>query len=79
MVRATILIPLSSHVIPALIKKCVDARDRVGADEIVVWGDGSATREFIYVDDAAEGIVLATERYDDARAGEHRGGIRDLD
>jgi GDP-L-fucose synthase len=57
--------PASSHVIPALIKKCVDAR-KSGANEIVVWGDGSATREFIYVDDAAEGIVLATERYDGA-------------
>lgn len=53
----------TSHVIPALIRKCVDAK-RSGAEEIVVWGDGSATREFIYVDDAAEGIVLATERYD---------------
>ena len=55
--------PKVSHVIPALIKKCVDARDE-GAGEIVVWGDGSATREFLYVEDAAEGIVLATERYD---------------
>jgi GDP-L-fucose synthase len=57
--------PSSSHVIPALIKKCVDAK-REGAKEIVVWGDGSATREFIYVDDAAEGIVTATEKYDGA-------------
>ena len=56
--------PASSHVIPALIKKCVDAK-RSGAKEIVVWGDGSVTREFIYVDDAAEGIVLATEKYND--------------
>jgi len=55
--------PSASHVIPALIKKCVDARER-GASEIVVWGDGSPTREFLYVDDAAEGIVLAAERYD---------------
>src|SRR6266581_1397831 len=55
--------PLVSHVIPALIKKCLDARDD-GASEIVVWGDGSATREFLYVEDAAEGILLATERYD---------------
>jgi GDP-L-fucose synthase len=54
--------PASSHVIPALIKKCVDAVER-GQDEIVCWGDGSASREFLYVDDAAEGIVLATERY----------------
>jgi GDP-L-fucose synthase len=57
--------PASSHVIPALIKKCVDARE-AGEDHIVVWGTGSASREFLYVDDAAEGIVLATERYDDA-------------
>jgi GDP-L-fucose synthase len=55
--------PASSHVIPALIKKCVDARE-AGADHIEVWGTGSASREFLYVDDAAEGIVLATERYD---------------
>lgn len=57
--------PASSHVIPALIKKCIDARD-AGDDHIVVWGTGSASREFLYVDDAAEGIVLATERYDGA-------------
>jgi GDP-L-fucose synthase len=57
--------PRSSHVIPALIKKCVDARE-AGADSIEVWGTGSASREFIYVHDAAEGIVLATERYDGA-------------
>jgi len=56
--------PSSSHVIPALIKKCIDARES-GADHIEVWGTGSASREFLYVDDAAEGIVLATERYDD--------------
>jgi len=55
--------PKVSHVIPALIKKCLDARDD-GAGEIVVWGDGSATREFLYVEDAAEGILLAAERYD---------------
>lgn len=54
--------PASSHVIPALIKKCVEARD-AGDAEIVAWGDGSPTREFIYVEDAAEGITLATERY----------------
>jgi len=54
--------PASSHVIPALIKKCVDARAS-GADEIVVWGDGSPTREFLYVADAADGIRLAAERY----------------
>ena len=55
--------PRSSHVIPALIKKCVDAVDR-GDPEIVVWGTGSATREFFYVEDAAEAICLATEHYD---------------
>ncbi len=57
--------PGSSHVIPALIKKFVDANDS-GAREVDVWGDGSATREFLYVDDAAEGIVRATEQYDGA-------------
>ena len=56
--------PSTSHVIPALIKKCFDAT-REGKDEIIVWGTGEATREFLYVEDAAEGIVLATERYDD--------------
>jgi GDP-L-fucose synthase len=54
--------PDSSHVIPALIKKCVDAVER-GENEIVCWGDGSPTREFLYVEDAAEGIVLASELY----------------
>ncbi len=55
--------PSSSHVIPAMILKCLDAiRDK--RDEIVLWGDGSPTREFIYVEDAAEGLVLAAERYD---------------
>ena len=53
----------SSHVIPALIKKCVDAQ-RAAEPEIVVWGTGSATREFFYVEDAAEAIALATEKYD---------------
>ncbi len=57
--------PAVSHVIPALIKKCVDAVEQ-GHDEIEVWGTGSASREFLYVDDAARGIVLATERYDGA-------------
>ena len=56
--------PATSHVIPALIKKCVDAIDS-GADHIDVWGTGSASREFLYVDDAADGIVLAAERYND--------------
>ena len=55
----------SSHVIPALIHKCVDAKER-GAEHIVLWGDGTPTREFLYVDDAAEGLLLATERYDGA-------------
>ena len=55
--------PRSSHVIPALIKKCVDAVRR-GEEEIVVWGTGAATREFFYVEDAAEAIALATEKYD---------------
>ncbi|MEI9476923.1 MAG: GDP-L-fucose synthase [Deltaproteobacteria bacterium] len=54
--------PSSSHVIPALIKKCVDAI-RKGDKHIEVWGTGKATREFLYVGDAAEGIVLATEYY----------------
>lgn len=53
----------TSHVIPALIRKCVEAKDN-GSREIVLWGDGSPTREFLYVDDAAEGLALATERYD---------------
>lgn len=57
--------PASSHVIPALIKKCVDARE-AGDPFIEVWGTGAASREFIYVDDAAEGIVLGAERYDGA-------------
>jgi GDP-L-fucose synthase len=55
--------PRASHVIPALIKKCVDAiasKER----EIVVWGTGKATREFFYVEDAAEAIILAMEKYD---------------
>ena len=55
--------PRSSHVIPALIRKCVDAVDG-GHQRIEVWGDGTPTREFLYVDDAAEGILLAAERYD---------------
>jgi GDP-L-fucose synthase len=55
--------PRSSHVIPALIKKCGDAIDR-GDHQIVVWGTGSASREFLYVEDAARAIALATEKYD---------------
>ncbi len=57
--------PAISHVIPALIKKCVDAVEK-GADIIELWGTGSASREFLYVDDAAAGILAAAERYDDA-------------
>jgi len=56
--------PAVSHVIPALIKKCVDAKE-AGADHIEVWGTGSASREFLFVDDAAEAIVLAAEHYDE--------------
>lgn len=55
--------PSSSHVIPALIKKVADAMDD-HRDHVEVWGTGSASREFLYAEDAAEGIVLATERYD---------------
>src|SRR5438132_9013718 len=56
--------PTSSHVIPALIKKVVEARD-AGRGFIDVWGTGSASREFLYSKDAAEGIVAATEKYND--------------
>ena len=56
----------TSHVIPALIRKCIEAQDR-GEDQIVVWGDGSPTREFLYVEDAAEGILLATENYNESQ------------
>jgi GDP-L-fucose synthase len=55
--------PDSSHVVPALIRRCIESRD-AGAAEVVVWGSGAASREFIFARDAAEGIVLATERYD---------------
>jgi GDP-L-fucose synthase len=54
--------PATSHVIPALVRKCVEAVEH-GARSIEVWGDGSATREFLYVDDAVEAILLASERY----------------
>lgn len=57
--------PASSHVIPALIRKCLEANE-AGADSIEVWGDGSPTREFLYVEDAAEGIVRAAEAYNDS-------------
>lgn len=73
--------PASSHVIPALIKKCVDARE-AGADHIDVWGTGSASREFLYVDDAADGIVAAADRYNDPDpvnlGSGHEISIRDL-
>ncbi|MHB0923865.1 MAG: GDP-L-fucose synthase family protein [Bellilinea sp.] len=55
----------SSHVIPALIRKFIEAQE-AGVDEVEVWGDGSPTREFLYVEDAAEGILLATELYNGA-------------
>jgi len=58
--------PASSHVIPALIRKCIEAQE-AALDEIVVWGDGSPTREFLYVEDAAEGILLASERFNDSQ------------
>jgi GDP-L-fucose synthase len=73
--------PRSSHVIPALIKKCVDAVE-ARAPEIEVWGTGAATREFLYVEDAAEAIALAAERYDGAEPVNVGGGseisIKDL-
>lgn len=73
--------PHVSHVIPALIKKCIDAK-ATGTPEVVVWGDGSSTREFLYVEDAAEGILLATEFYaepDPVNLGSgHEITIRDL-
>jgi GDP-L-fucose synthase len=55
--------PTTSHVIPALIRRCAEARE-MGNDEIVVWGSGEASREFLYVDDCAEALVLATEAYE---------------
>jgi GDP-L-fucose synthase len=53
----------TSHVIPAMIRKCVDAREG-GRETVELWGDGSPTREFLYVEDAADGVLLAAERYD---------------
>src|SRR4029077_10971204 len=53
----------SGHVIPAMIRKFLEARE-TGADEVVLWGDGSPTREFLYVEDAAEGLLAAAERCD---------------
>jgi len=57
--------PASSHVIPALIRKAIEAQER-GETEMVAWGDGSPTREFLYVEDAADAIVTATEKYNDS-------------
>jgi GDP-L-fucose synthase len=59
--------PRSSHVIPALIRKCVEAR-KAGSAEIVLWGDGSPTREFLYAGDAARGLVMAAASYDSSDA-----------
>lgn len=71
----------TSHVIPALIRKCLEAEAR-GDDHIVAWGDGSPTREFLYVADAAEGILLGAERYNDSEpvnlGSSHEISIRDL-
>jgi GDP-L-fucose synthase len=71
----------SSHVIPALVRKCLEAR-AAGNSEIVLWGDGSPTREFLYVADAAKGIVVATQEYDKAEpvnlGSGHEISIRDL-
>jgi GDP-L-fucose synthase len=71
----------SSHVIPALIRKCVEARD-TAAPSITVWGTGTPTREFLYVDDAARGILLAAEKYDKPApvnlGTSHEVSIRDL-
>ncbi len=53
----------TSHIIPAIIRKCVEAKDR-GDREIVAWGSGNVSREFLYVDDCAEALVMAFERYD---------------
>jgi GDP-L-fucose synthase len=73
--------PSSSHVIPALIRKCIEANAR-GDSEMEVWGDGSPTREFLYVEDAAEGIVLAAERYNESEpvnlGSSNEIGIKDL-
>jgi GDP-L-fucose synthase len=73
--------PGVSHVIPALIRKCVLAKE-AGADHIDVWGTGQASREFLYVDEAAEGVVLATMAYSDPEpvnlGTNHEVYIRDL-
>lgn len=71
----------SSHVIPALIRKALEAKTR-GADDLVAWGDGSPTREFLYVEDAAEGILTAAEQYNGSEpvnlGSGHEISIRDL-
>jgi GDP-L-fucose synthase len=71
----------SSHVIPAMIRKCIEAQD-AGSMEIHLWGDGSPTREFLYVEDAADGILLAAEKYDKSEpvnlGSGHEIGIRPL-
>jgi GDP-L-fucose synthase len=71
----------TGHVIPAIIRKCVEARD-AGAQTVTLWGTGSPSREFLHVDDAAEGIVLALERYDGPEpinlGAAHEIAIRDL-
>jgi nucleoside-diphosphate-sugar epimerase len=73
--------PVTSHVIPALIRKCEDAR-RAGAPQVVCWGTGAATREFLHVDDAAEAVVRAAEVMDEPLPINLGGGaeiaIRDL-
>lgn len=56
----------TAHVIPALIRKCGEAQE-AGVSEIILWGDGTPTREFLYVEDAAEGILLAAEQYNESR------------
>ena len=67
MARAIHLIASKSHVIPALIKKCLDAV-ATGASRIDVWGTGNASREFLFVEDCARAVVLATQRYDKPEA-----------
>ncbi|HEY9075512.1 MAG TPA: GDP-L-fucose synthase [Anaerolineaceae bacterium] len=71
----------TSHVIPAMIRKCIEAQQS-GQQEVILWGDGSPTREFLYVEDAAEGILLASERYNGAEpvnlGSGHEISIRDL-
>ena len=73
--------PITSHVIPALIRKCIEAK-HTGADHIVVWGDGTPTREFLYAEDAAEGILLAAEQYNGSEpvnlGSSHEISIREL-